>query len=84
MNRKTKISEQERKFYENLEVQKDHIRRIENQVKKEPTNSDLKESVRLLKDFGIVIVISDIPDFRSVCELERWRIKTISEYFKSH
>jgi hypothetical protein len=67
-------------MYENIEQKKEHIRRIEATIRKKPSSADLRESVKLLKDFGIIIQISDIPDLRSVCELEKWRIKKICEY----
>lgn len=71
-------------FYENIEAKKDHIRRIENSVRRKPTDKDLKESVKLLKEFGIKIDVSEIPDLRSVCELEKWRVRKICEYLDSH
>lgn len=71
-------------FYESLENQKKHIRRIEESVKKKPSSKDKRDSVKILKDFGITIDESDIPNLRSVCELEKWRIRIICEYFNSH
>ena len=56
----------------------DNINRIENSIKSKPTIRDLKETVSLLKDFGIKIDISEIPDFYNVAALQRWRVAIIS------
>lgn len=66
-------------FYDNAEYEKERIRRIEEQVKAKPTAKDLKTTVSILKDFGITISISDIPEMKSVFELEKWRAKIIKE-----
>jgi hypothetical protein len=66
--------ENDLRYYDNLEAEKARIRRIEDSVRRKPTQSDYKETVKLLKDFDIKIAITDIPaNLRSVCELERWR-----------
>lgn len=65
--------------YEYLEAEKQRIRRIEDQVKSKPTTKDLKSAVSVLKDFGIKIDISEIPDCRSVFCLEQWKAKKIKE-----
>ncbi len=57
-------------LYDNLDYERDKIRRIENQVKAKPTEKDLKIAISVLKDFGITATISDIPDVKSVYE---WR-----------
>lgn len=72
------------KYYENIVQKRDHIQRIENQVKKKPTENDIKETIRLFKDFGFKIDKSEIPDCRSVCELSKWRIKKINEFLDSY
>lgn len=58
-------------LYDNLDYERDKIRRIENQVKAKPTEKDLKIAISVLKDFGITATISDIPDVKSVYELEK-------------
>lgn len=63
--------------YDNFELQKERIKKIEESVKRKPCHSDLKETIRLLKDFGIKMTIEQIPDCRSVCELQRWRVGII-------
>ncbi len=58
-------------LYDNLDYERDKIRRIENQVKAKPTDKDLKTAISVLKDFGITATLSDIPDVKSVYELEK-------------
>lgn len=58
-------------LYDNLDYERDKIRRIENQVKAKPTEKDLKIAISVLKDFGITATTSDIPDVKSVYELEK-------------
>lgn len=65
--------------YEYLEAEKQRIQRIENQVKAKPTQRDLKKAVSVLKDFGIKISVSDIPECKSVFCLEQWKAKKIKE-----
>lgn len=62
-------------LYDNLDYERDKIRRIENQVKAKSTEKDLK----VLKDFGITATISDIPDVKSVYELEKWKARLIKD-----
>lgn len=64
-------------LYDNLDYERDKIRRIENQVKAKPTEKDLKIAISVLKDFGITATISDIPDVKSVYELEKWKARLI-------
>ena len=52
-------------LYDNLDYERDKIRRIENQVKAKPTEKDLKIAISVLKDLGITATISDIPDVKS-------------------
>lgn len=66
-------------LYDNVDYERERIRRIEEQVKAKPTNKDLKNTVSILKDFGITITLSDIPDFKSVFALEQWRSKIIKQ-----
>lgn len=66
-------------LYDNLDYERDKIRRIENQVKAKPTEKDLKIAISVLKDFGITATISDIPDVKSVYELEKWKSRLIKE-----
>lgn len=66
-------------LYDNLDYERDKIRRIENQVKAKPTDKDLKTAISVLKDFGITATLSDIPDVRSVYELEKWKSRLIKE-----
>lgn len=72
------------KILDCIEVEKNNIRRNEDKRKSKPTDADLMETVQLLKDFGINIKISKIPDFSSMFELERWRLKKIKEYLEPH
>lgn len=60
-------------LYDNPDYERDKIRRIENQVKAKPTDKDLKTAISVLKDFGITATLSDIPDVKSVYELEKWK-----------
>lgn len=55
----------------------ERIRNIENSIKKAPSVSDLKETVHMLRDFGIKIEEEDIPEFATVAELHRWRLSKI-------
>lgn len=66
-------------LYDNLDYERDKIRRIENQVKAKPTEKDLKIAISVLKDFGITATISDIPDVKSVYELEKWKVRLIKD-----
>lgn len=66
-------------LYDNLDYERDKIRRIENQVKAKPTEKDLKIAISVLKDFGITATISDIPDVKSVYELEKWEARLIKD-----
>ena len=66
-------------LYDNLDYERDKIRRIENQVKAKPTEKDLKIAISVLKDFGITATISDIPDVKSVDELEKWKARLIKD-----
>lgn len=72
------------KILDCIEVEKNNIRRNEDKRKSKPTDVDLIETVQLLEDFGINIKISKIPDFSSMFELERWRLKKIKEYLEPH
>lgn len=72
------------KILDCIEVEKNNIRRNEDKRKSKPTDADLIETVQLLEDFGINIKISKIPDFSSMSELERWRLKKIKEYLEPH
>lgn len=72
------------KILDCIEVEKNNIRRNEDKRKSKPTDADLIETVQLLKDFGINIKISKIPDFSSMSELERWRLKKIKERLEPH
>lgn len=65
-------------LYDNLDYERDKIRRIENQVKAKPTEKDLKIAISVLKDFGITATISDIP-YESVYELEKWKARLIKD-----
>lgn len=66
-------------LYDNLDYERDKIRRIENQVKAKPTEKDLKIAISVLKDFGITATISDISDVKSVYELEKWKARLIKD-----
>ena len=66
-------------LYDNLNYERNRIRRIENQVKAKPTEKDLKTAISVLKDFGITATLSDIPDVKSVYELEKWKARLIKE-----
>lgn len=66
-------------LYDNLDYERDKIRRIENQVKAKPTEKDLKIAISVLKDFGITATISDIPDVKSVYELKKWKARLIKD-----
>lgn len=66
-------------LYDNLDYERDKIRRIENQVKAKPTEKDLKIAISVLKDFGITATISDISDVKSVYELEKWKTRLIKD-----
>lgn len=72
------------RIFESIEAQKNSIQRKEKIRKEKPTAADLKETVKILKDFGIKIAVSDIPDFSSAYELEKWRVKMATEYLDSH
>ena len=57
-------------LYDNLDYERDKIRRIENQVKAKPTDKDLKTAISVLKDFGITATLY---------ELEKWKARLIKE-----
>ena len=61
-----------------LQHEINRIRQIEDSIKVKPTNKDIKETVALFKDFEINVDISEIPDFKNVAALRRWRISVIS------
>lgn len=61
-----------------LQHEINRIRQIEDSIKVKPTNKDIKETVALFKDFEINVDISEIPDFKTVAALHRWRISVIS------
>ena len=44
---------------------------------------DLKIAISVLKDFGITATISDIPDVKSVYELEKWKARLIKDRLDS-
>lgn len=64
--------------YENIRYEIDRIKKIEDSVKAKPTIKDLKETIRLLEDFGIEMKIEEIPEFRNVAALSRWRVAIIN------
>lgn len=72
------------RIFESIEAQKNSIQRKEKMRKEKPTAADLKETMKILKDFGIKIAVSDIPDFSSAYELEKWRVKMATKYLDSH
>lgn len=61
-----------------LQHEINRIRQIEDSIKVKPTNKDIKETVALFMDFEVNIDISEIPDFKNVAALHRWRISVIS------
>lgn len=71
---------EQEKIYDDIRHQIDHIRNIEESIKRKPTPKDLKETVKLCKDFGLRINIHEIPNLHSVCALEKWRIKKITDF----
>ncbi len=71
------------RIFESIEAHKEAIRKAENARKEKPTNADLKETVKIFDDFGIEMQVSDIPDLPSAYELEKWRVKKITEYLDS-
>ena len=64
--------------YRSIQHDIDRIRRIEDSIKVKPTEKDMKETIRLLKDFGIKMKIENIPDFCNVAALHRWRVAIIN------
>lgn len=42
-------------LYDNLDYERDKIRRIENQVKAKPTEKDLKIAISVLKDLALLL-----------------------------
>lgn len=71
------------RIFESIEEQKNSIQHKEKVRKEKPTNADLKETVKILDDFGIHISVSDIPNFSSAYELEKWRVEKITEFLGS-
>lgn len=69
----------DQKYYENLVAKRKHIATIEKNVKKKPTNLDLNNAIKVLKQFGIKMKISDIPDLPNVAALHRWKQGVIKE-----
>jgi len=61
-----------------LQHEIDRIRQIEDSIKAKPKNKDIKETVALFKDFDIDFDVAEIPDFKNVAALHRWRISVIS------
>ena len=68
-------------LYDNLDYERDKIRRIENQVKAKPTEKDLKIAISVLKDFGITATISDIPFDGpiSTTQVGKWKARLIKD-----
>ena len=68
------------KYYNQTDRDKqEEIQHIEDIVKAKPTLRDLKQTVKLLGDFGIHISIEDIPDCYNVAALQRWRVGKIQQ-----
>ena len=63
--------------YGSIQHEIDNIKRIEDSIKAKPTEKDLKETIRLFKDFGIKMNIEEIPEFCNVAALYRWRVAVI-------
>lgn len=57
----------------------DKIQQIEDSIKIKPTKKDLKETIALFKDFEIDFDPAEIPDFKNVAALHRWRISVINK-----
>ena len=58
---------------------RERIKHIEDQVRRKPTDKDYRKVTKLLKQFGIHIDATSIPECRSVGELERWQRATIKK-----
>lgn len=67
--------------FEELHLQSriERIKRLEDAVKRKPTKKDVRETISLLRDFGITIRQSDILELKNVAELQRWRTSVIKQ-----
>ena len=66
--------------YETLELaQAEYIRKQEKARKKSPSDSDIKDLLHFLHDFGISISIDNVPKFKNVQEMELWKKKKIMD-----
>lgn len=67
--------------FEELHLQSkiERIKRLEDAVKRKPTKKDVKETISLLRDFGITIRQSDMLELKNVAELQRWRASVIKQ-----
>lgn len=53
------------------------IKYIEDKIKSKPGERDYRCLISTLGDFGIKVKRRDIPEFRTVGEMERWQRKQI-------
>ena len=66
--------------YETLELaQAEYIRKQEKARKKSPSDSDIKDLLHFLHDFGISISIDNVPKFKNVQEMELWKKSKIMD-----
>ena len=67
-------------YYETLELaQAEYIRKQEKARKKSPSDSDIKDLLHFLHDFGISVSIDNVPKFKNVQEMELWKKSKIMD-----
>ena len=59
------------------------MREYEKYLRSKPTNESFEETYQMLRDFGIRIKKSEIPEKETIGSLERWRLQVIKDYIRS-
>ena len=68
-----------KKAPEDLRVMREH----EMHLKSKPTDENIQETYQMLRDFGLRIKKSEIPEKETIGSLERWRLQVIKDYIRS-
>ncbi len=67
----------EKDYANQISYQRKHIAAQEDSRKQKPTQRDIQRVIRFLKQFCIHIKPSQIPEFETKGDLERWKKKII-------
>ena len=82
------MEEKEMYAFAKIEVKKSpedlrEMREHEKYLRSKPTDESLEETYQMLRDFGIRIKKSEIPEKETIGSLERWRLQVIKDYIRS-